>query len=61
MMAAALVLLPHRPCGRALTGAPRAARSSLAGKFACAWRDNRVNRVRPTPYFDVYTRVVPSM
>jgi hypothetical protein len=35
--------------------APRAARSSQAGRFAYAWSDNR------SGHYDVYTRVVPSL
>lgn len=44
--------------GRALTCAPRVTRTAVAGKFAWAWRDNRVG---PPPHFNVYTRVIPSM
>jgi hypothetical protein len=36
---------------------PRAARSSQAGKFVYAWRDNRTSASR----YDVYTRVAPSV
>lgn len=41
--------------GRATAGPPRLARSSLAGQFVYAWRDNR------SGHFDIYTRVVPSL
>ena len=41
--------------GRSSAAAPRVTRSSLAAKFASAWRDNR------SGHYDVYTRVVPSM
>jgi len=41
--------------GRAATRAARMSRSSLAGQFAYAWRDQR------SGHFDVYTRVVPSL
>jgi hypothetical protein len=40
--------------GRNTTGAPAVTRSSQAGKYAYAWRDNR------SGHYEVYTRAAPS-